>query len=119
MKRRLRERTLCLLCVGLLPALTACRTALVNTEIVNQGPALQLLEFDYPDASFGADALTAGAHYRYSFQIEGSGPLTIHFTDASGHSHTAQGPIVKEGEQGPLTVTINAQNHVSWSAKLK
>ncbi len=119
MKRLRGQRILPLLCAGLMLASSGCRSHLVNTEIVNQGPTLRLLEFDYPDASFGADALSTGGQYRYSFQIRGSGPLTLHFNDASGKSHTAQGPTVKEGEQGTLTVTINAENQVSWVSKLK
>jgi hypothetical protein len=105
--------------MGLMIALSGCRTRLVNTDIVNQGPMLQLLEFDYPSASFGADQLPSGGRYHYNFQIRGSGPLTLHYDDASGKSHTAKGPTVREGEQGSLTVTIDAQNQVRWSANLK
>ena len=100
-------------------ALSGCRSHLVDTAIVNEGPRLQVLEFDYPSASFGADTLPPGGQFHYRFQIRGSGPLTLHYDDAYGKSHSAQGPTVKEGEQGSLTVTINAQNQVRWSAELK
>ena len=119
MTRRARLSVPPLLGMALMLALSGCRTRLVDTDIVNQGPMMHVLEFDYPSASFGADQLPTGGHYHYSFQIRGSGPLTLHYNDASGKSHTAQGPTVSEGEQGSLTVTIDAQNQVRWSASLK
>jgi hypothetical protein len=45
--------TLCL--VGL----AGCRSRFVEATIVNQGPTLHVLEFDYPSASFGANVRTA------------------------------------------------------------
>jgi hypothetical protein len=115
MKMRL---PLALFGVGAAFALSGCRTRLIDTTIVNQGPTLHVLEFDYPSASFGADALATGARYHYRFKIQGSGPVTLHFEDSAGKDHTAGGPTFSQGQEGSLTVTIDAQNRVSWSEKL-
>jgi hypothetical protein len=94
--------------------LAGCRTRLIDTSIVNQGPALQLLEFDYPSASFGVDQLAAGAVYHYRFTVQGTGPLTLHFEDSAGRSYDTTGPTVDKGQEGSLTVTINRARQVSW-----
>ena len=104
------------LCFSLL--LGGCRARLVDAKIVNQGPALQLLEFDYPSASFGVDKLPAGGVYHYRFAVKGAGPLTLHFEDSAGHSYTANGPAVNEGQEGSLTVTIDGARQVSWKKDL-
>ncbi len=109
-----------LLAAGLAAASAGChnplRNSLVATTIVNhQDTPVRLLEFDYPFASFGADSLAAGGEFRHSFAIEGSGPLTLHFEDAAGKSHTAKGPSVQGGERGSLLVTIDGPGAVQWS----
>ena len=82
-----------------------------------QGP-VTLLEVDYPSASFGVGALASGAEYQYRFKIQGSGPVKLQFTDASGKTHTASGPVVTEGEQGTLLITISPADDVSWLPNL-
>jgi hypothetical protein len=105
--------------LGLLLALGGCRTPLVDTTIVNQGPALHVVEFDYPSASFGTDLIPAGGQYHYRFRIQESGPLTLHFEDNEGHDHTAAGPVVHQGQQGSLVVTIKGSNSpLQWDLKL-
>jgi hypothetical protein len=94
--------------------LAGCRARLINASIVNQGPALQLLEFDYPSASFGVDKLPAGGVYDYRFAVQGAGELTLHFQDSAGHNYTANGPAVSDGQEGSLTVTIDRAQHVTW-----
>jgi hypothetical protein len=99
-------------------ALTGCRSRFVEATIVNQGPALHVLEFDYPSASFGANQLATGAQFRYRFKIQGDGPLSLQFEDAAGHNHTAAGPNVALGDQGTLLVTITPAGTVTWSPNL-
>jgi hypothetical protein len=100
-------------------ALSGCHSRLIDTTIVNQGPMLHVLEFDYPSASFGMDALAPGARYHYRFKIQGSGPVTLHFEDNAGKDHTVNGPALSQGQEGSLTVTIDAENHVSWSPEFR
>jgi hypothetical protein len=99
--------------------ISACRSAYVETTLENTGPApLHLIEVDYPSASFGMQSLDAHGTFHYRFKIQGSGPVTITWTDAAGKAHTAAGPVLKEGQQGPLRITIDPSSNVSWSANL-
>jgi hypothetical protein len=98
--------------------LAGCRSRFVEVTIVNQGPAIRLMEFDYPNASFGANQLAAGAKYTYRFQVQGSGPLSLQYVDGSGGNHTSQGPKVDQGDQGSLLVSIDPSGAVSWRPSL-
>jgi hypothetical protein len=102
----------------LIPA-TACRSAFFATTIENDGAApIHLIEVDYPSASFGTQSIDAHAVYQYRFKIQGSGPITLNWTDAAGKSHTAAGPTLNEGQQGDLRVTIDPSARVTWSTTL-
>ena len=107
------------LAMALALASSGCRSRVVDTTIVNEGPVLHVLELDYPSASFGADSLAPGSRYHYRFQIQGSGPVTLHFDDSFGKSHTEQGPTLNQGQEGSLVVTIDESNQVRWSTQLK
>jgi hypothetical protein len=102
---------LTLLCVG-------CHSRLVEVTIVNQGPAMRVMEFDYPSASFGANLLATGAKFNYRFKIQGSGPLSLQWEDGAGHTHTAEGPKLNQGDQGSLLVNIDARGSVTWTTAL-
>jgi len=102
------------LCVGL----AGCRSRFVEVTIVNQGPAIHVMEFDYPSASFGANLLATGAKYHYRFKIQGPGPLSLQYEDASGQTHTAPGPKVDLGDQGSLLVNIDPRGAVTWTPDL-
>ena len=102
------------LCIGL----AGCRSRFVEVTIANQGPTMHVMEFDYPSASFGANELARGAKFHYRFKIQGSGPLSLQWEDGSGHSHTAEGPKVNQGDQGSLLVNIDARSSVTWTSAL-
>ncbi len=104
-----------LLCVA---GLSGCHSRFVEVTIVNQGPVLHVMEFDYPSASFGANMLDSGAKYHYRFKIQGSGPLSLQYQDASGHTHTSEGPKVDQGEEGSLLVNVDARGAVTWTPTL-
>jgi hypothetical protein len=99
-------------------ALAGCRSRFVEVTIQNQGPMMHVVEFDYPSASFGINQLATGAKYHYRFKIQGSGQLSLGYEDASGHTKTAQGPKVEQGDQGSLLVNIAAQGAVTWRPSL-
>jgi hypothetical protein len=103
-----------MLCVGL----AGCRSRFVEVTIVNQGPTVHVMEFDYPIASFGANSLAAGAKFHYRFKVQGSGPLSLQYEDGAGKTHTAQGPKVDLGDQGSLLVHIDARSVVTWTPDL-
>ncbi len=99
--------------VGLL-GVVGCRSAYVEADVVNAtGAAVSLVEVDYPSASFGVESLAAGARYHYRFKILGSGATKVLWTDAARKEHTVAGPELHEGEQGPLTVTIQGET-AAW-----
>ncbi len=85
---------------------------------MNQGPALHVMEFDYPSASFGANVLAAGGKFHYRFKVQGSGPLSLQYEDGEGHTHTAAGPNVDLGDQGSLLVTVSPTGTVTWAPSL-
>ena len=55
---------------AVLIALAACHSYHIDTTVENRtGGAIQLLEVDYPSASFGADSLAAGARLALSHSV--------------------------------------------------
>ena len=85
---------------------------------MNQGPVMQVMEFDYPNASFGANVLPAGGRFHYRFKIQGAGPLSLRYEDAQGKIHHADGPKVEMGDEGSVLVTVDAKGSVTWTPSL-
>ncbi len=79
---------------------------------------MHVMEFDYPSASFGANELATGANITTVSRSRDSGPLSLQYEDASGHTRTAEGPKVDLGDQGSLLVNINPQGAVTWNPSL-
>ena len=102
------------MCVGAV----GCRSRFVEVTIVNQGPAVHVMEFDYPSASFGANQLATGTKFHYRFKVQGSGPLSLQYEDASGKTRSSPGPKVELGDQGSLLVNIDPLGAVTWTADL-
>jgi len=86
----------------------ACHSYQVDATVENRtGAPIDLLEVDYPSASFGADSLAAGADYRYRFQIRLSGPVKVQYTEAATHMlRQITGPDLYEGQQGRLQIVL-------------
>jgi hypothetical protein len=97
-----------LFCTALLTlALAGCRSPYIEATISNRTPTpITLVELDYPSASFGTQNLAPGADYHYRFQIIGSGPTKLLYTDATHKDHSSPGPTLAEGAQGDLTILI-------------
>ena len=104
------------LCLGL----SACKSPYVETSILNHtGGTARLVEVDYPGGSFGTQQIAEGATYHYHFKIlENAGPVKITYTGKDGKPHTATGPVLDEGQQGNLTITIDANGRVAWLPRL-
>ena len=101
---------------------TACHSFHVDTTIENRtGAAIQLLEVDYPSASFGVDHLDAAAVFHYRFQVRGSGQLTLQYSDATGQQIRITGPTLAERLQGQLQIVLlpggKAEFHPQLSAQ--
>jgi hypothetical protein len=87
-------------------ATSGCRSHHVETTVENRtGSAIELLEVDYPNASYGADSLASGGDFHYRIQIQGSGPLKVQYTNA-GHVEQITGPDLSEGQQGRLQIVL-------------
>ncbi len=88
-------------------AAAACHSYHVDTTVENRtGADIQLLEIDYPSASFGADHIASGAIYHYRFQIRGSGPLKITYTAADNKQIQIDGPTLVERQEGQLKIVL-------------
>ena len=87
-------------------AINGCRSYRVQVSVENHtGAAVQLLEVDYPSASFGADTLAADANMRYSLQVRGSGPIKVQYTVGNSQAQVT-GPILNEKDQGQLLIVL-------------
>ena len=102
------RRLLCAVLLAPIPfAVSACRSYHIDATIENRtGAPIQLLEVDYPSASFGVDHLEAGAIYHYRFQIRGSGPLRIEYSTPEAHQVEIAGPTLAERQQGQLQIVL-------------
>jgi hypothetical protein len=88
-------------------ALAGCHSYHIETTVENRtGGTIQLLEVDYPSASFGANSLAAGAVFHYQIQLRGSGPLKVQYTGSNGRQAQIDGPTVAEGQEGRLEIVL-------------
>ena len=113
MKNRIVNRGWVLAAIAL-PALVlaaGCHSYHIETTVENRtGGAIQLLEVDYPSASFGADSLAAGGVFHYRLQLRGSGPLKVLYTVSDGsrtqRSVQIEGPTLTERQEGRLQIVL-------------
>ena len=88
-------------------AATACHSYHIDATIENRtGADIQLLEVDYPSASFGADHFASGATYHYRFQVRDSGPIKITYTGPDQKQIQIAGPTLAERQQGQLKIVL-------------
>jgi hypothetical protein len=84
-----------------------CHSFHVDATIENRtGAPVQLLEVDYPSASFGANTLAAGAVFHYRIQLNGRGPLKVQYTGGDGRQAQIDGPSVAERQEGTLQIVL-------------
>ncbi|MGD0095516.1 MAG: hypothetical protein ABSB60_03415 [Terracidiphilus sp.] len=87
--------------------IVGCHSYHVDLTVENRtGGAIQLLEVDYPSASFGADSLAAGAIYRYRVLLRGNGPLKLQYTGGDGKQVQIEGPSLAEPQDGRLEIVL-------------
>ena len=93
--------------IAILGAAAGCHSYHVETTVENRtGEPIQLLEVDYPSASYGADSLAAGADFHYRIQLEGKGQLRVLYTTAEGKPIQIAGPTLEERQEGRLEIVL-------------
>ena len=98
-------------------ATTGCHSPYVDHHVSNRtAQPIELLEVDYPSASFGTQNLAPGADFHYRFKVLGSGAMKLLYTDSAHQDHKSDGPFLKEGAEGPLTIVI-ADTGVTWQPR--
>jgi hypothetical protein len=104
---RVLRRSTGVLASAAMMAATACHSYHVDATVENRtGAPIQLLEVDYPSASFGADSLATGQVFHYRIQLRGSGPLKVQYTAEDGHLAQIDGPSVVERQEGSLEILL-------------
>jgi len=92
-----------------------CRSKLVEVRVVNSGTTdLHNIEVDYPSASFGMSNLAPGATYIYRIQLQDAGRMKVEFSDSKEQPHSGRGPYAAQGQQGTLTLTLDATGKNQW-----
>ncbi len=98
---------------------SGCHSYHIDTTIENRtGAPIQLLEVDYPSASFGADSLAAGADFHYRFQVNGSGQLKVSYTAANGQTVQISGATLVERQQGRLEIVLEPGGKAEFHPQL-
>lgn len=101
-----------------LVAATGCRSYHVSINVENRtGAAIQLLEVDYPSASFGADSLAPGGSLVYRIQVRGSAPVKVQYT-AAGAQKQISGPVLSEGDEGQLQIVLLPDGKADFSPQI-
>jgi hypothetical protein len=97
-------------------AAIGCRSPYVEATVSNHtAQPIELIEVDYPSASFGTQNLAPGTDFHYRFKVLGEGATKLLYTDSSHHDHKSDGPPLKEGAEGRLTIVITPSN-VTWQS---
>jgi hypothetical protein len=105
--------------MALLMALAGCHSYHVETTVENRtGGAIQLLEVDYPSASFGTNTLAVGAEYHYRIQLRGTGPLKVQYTGSDGRKIQIEGPMLAEQQEGRIEIVLLPGGKVEFHLNL-
>jgi len=90
-----------------LAGLAGCHSYHVDAKVENRtGAAINLLEVDYPSASFGDESLADGADFQYRFQLRGDGPVKVEYTAPGGRQVQITGPSLSERQEGQLEILL-------------
>ena len=97
--------------LALTTLLTGCHSHYIQTTITNTSDAeIDVVQVEYPSASFGVQQLAPGQAFHYRFKLLGSGKIKISFVDAHKGEHAVTGPWLNEGEQGTLNIGLTQTN---------
>lgn len=100
--------------------LSGCRSAWIQTDIVNQqDKPVNLVIVNYPGGSFGVQSIAPHATFHYRFHLLGSDKVTLDFTDAAYHDRKSTGPELKKGQAGTFRIEIQPGDKVDWVPQLR
>jgi len=103
----------------ILIAISGCRSYRVQVTVENRaGAPVQLLEVDYPSASFGADNLAPGTSMHYSLQVRGYGPVKVQYT-VGGAQTQLSGPSLAEKDEGQLLIVLLPGGKAQFTPELR
>lgn len=99
--------------------LSGCKSAFIAATISNHtAQPIELIEVDYPSASFGTEQLAPGADFHYRFKVLGSGGTTLQWSDTGHHDHKLAGPSLRENDEGRMTIVFGPGGPV-WTEDVK
>ena len=118
-KAKMQMRYLAVVLAAALVPAAGCHSYHIDTIVENRtGAAIQLLEVDYPSASFGANTLPAGESYRSQIQLRGNGPLKVQFTAIDGRLIQIAGPALAERQEGRLHIVLLPEGKAEFHPEL-
>ena len=93
---------------ALLLSALGCHSAFIEATVQNHtAKPIELVEIDYPSASFGTQALQPGADFHYRFKVLGTGSTKLLWTDNAHAEHTSPAQsstkATKAGSPSPST----------------
>lgn len=103
-----------------LGSLSGCHSYRIDATVENRtGGAIELLEVDYPSASFGVGSLAAGGDYHYRFQVRGSGSVKVQYTEAgTNRQRQMTGQELSERQEGRLEITLRPEGKIEFQPEL-
>lgn len=114
------RRVVAMLFLASLGLLAGCHSHYIVASLSNSSAeALNVIQVEYPHASFGTQQLQPGASFNYRFKLLGSGPIKVTFIDAHNTEHSATGPWLNEGQEGTLDVRFTSQAHAEFATSVK
>jgi hypothetical protein len=97
-----------------------CHSAMISVTVSNHRVTpVTLVEVDYPSASFGIQKLAPGEDYLYKFKVIGNGPATLLWSEPTKRDQKSSGPVLREGDEGLLTITFPPGAPPTWTAQLQ
>ena len=100
--------------------LTGCHSHYIQTTITNHsGADINVVQVEYPGATFGTQRIANGGSFHYRFKLLGTGDLKLTWTDATHQDHTLKGPHLNEGQEGTLLIDFPSQTQVIFQPSLK
>ncbi len=99
--------------------LAGCKSPGVEITVLNHtGGTVNLLEVDYPSASFGVNSLPAGAVYHYRVRLQDSGPVQAQFTEGRTRQYKSTGPTVHEKQEGRIEIVLDPDGKIKFYPQL-